>query len=119
MHSDTAGVSAGRDNFSISIYPDSMSLDHHYQEEIYLFIFFQFLGEAQENTVSVIVANLTVRDKDQPHTPNWNAVYRIVGGDPMGHFAIHTDELTNDGRVTVVKVGGCDLSERFYFCIDH
>lgn len=50
------------------------------------------------------MANLTVRDKDQPHTPNWNAVYRIVGGDPMGHFAIRTDEITNDGRVIVVKV---------------
>lgn len=55
--------------------------------------------------MGVVVANLTVRDKDQPHTPNWNAVYRIVGGDPMGHFAIRTDEITNDGRVMVVKVG--------------
>lgn len=55
--------------------------------------------------MGVVVANLTVRDKDQPHTPNWNAVYRITGGDPMGHFAIRTDEITNDGRVIVVKVG--------------
>ncbi|XP_053508395.1 cadherin-4 isoform X3 [Ictalurus furcatus] len=62
-----------------------------------------FLGEVPENAVGVVVANLTVRDRDQPHTPNWNAVYRIVGGDSMGHFTIRTDELTNDGRVTVVK----------------
>uniref|UniRef100_A0A8B9K3G3 Cadherin-4 n=1 Tax=Astyanax mexicanus TaxID=7994 RepID=A0A8B9K3G3_ASTMX len=62
-----------------------------------------FLGEVPENAVGVIVANLTVRDRDQPHTPNWNAVYRIVGGDSMGHFTIRTDEVTNDGRVTVVK----------------
>ncbi|XP_060766349.1 cadherin-4 isoform X1 [Neoarius graeffei] len=62
-----------------------------------------FLGEVPENAVGIVVANLTVRDRDQPHTPNWNAVYRIVGGDSMGHFTIRTDELTNDGRVTVVK----------------
>uniref|UniRef100_A0A673L6S4 Cadherin-4 n=1 Tax=Sinocyclocheilus rhinocerous TaxID=307959 RepID=A0A673L6S4_9TELE len=62
-----------------------------------------FQGEVPENAVGVVVANLTVRDKDQPHTPNWNAVYRITGGDQMGHFAIRTDEITNDGRVIVVK----------------
>ncbi|TRY93402.1 hypothetical protein DNTS_014949 [Danionella cerebrum] len=62
-----------------------------------------FLGEVPENAVGAVVANLTVRDKDQPHTPNWNAVYRITGGDPMGHFTIRTDEVTNDGRVIVVK----------------
>uniref|UniRef100_A0A8C1ZAG4 Cadherin-4 n=1 Tax=Cyprinus carpio TaxID=7962 RepID=A0A8C1ZAG4_CYPCA len=64
-----------------------------------------FQGEVPENAVGVVVANLTVRDKDQPHTPNWNAVYRITGGDAMGHFAIRTDEVTNDGKVIVVKVG--------------
>ncbi|XP_030634245.1 cadherin-4 [Chanos chanos] len=62
-----------------------------------------FLGEVPENSVGVVVANLTVIDRDQPHTPNWNAVYRIVSGDPLGHFVIRTDETTNDGRVTVVK----------------
>ena len=43
-------------------------------------------------------------DKDQPHTPAWNAVYRISGGDPAGRFAIQTDPNSNDGLVTVVKV---------------
>lgn len=54
--------------------------------------------------MEVIVANLTVTDKDQPHTPAWNAVYRISGGDPTGRFAIQTDPNSNDGLVTVVKV---------------
>lgn len=62
--------------------------------------------------MGIVVANLTVRDRDQPHTPNWNAVYRIVGGDSMGHFTIRTDELTNDGRVTVVKV--CTKQSRVF-----
>lgn len=54
--------------------------------------------------MDVVVANLTVTDKDQPHTPAWNAVYRISGGDPTGRFAIQTDPNSNDGLVTVVKV---------------
>uniref|UniRef100_F7I6V3 Cadherin-2 n=1 Tax=Callithrix jacchus TaxID=9483 RepID=F7I6V3_CALJA len=63
----------------------------------------EFYGEVPENRVDVIVANLTVTDKDQPHTPAWNAVYRISGGDPTGRFAIQTDPNSNDGLVTVVK----------------
>ena len=54
--------------------------------------------------MGLVVANLTVIDRDQPHTPNWNAVYRIISGDPTGHFTVHTDPVTNNGMVTVVKV---------------
>lgn len=64
----------------------------------------QFSGEVPENRVDVVVANLTVIDADQPHSPNWNAIYRIISGDPSGHFTIRTDPVTNDGMVTVVKV---------------
>uniref|UniRef100_A0A3P9NNZ0 Cadherin-4 n=1 Tax=Poecilia reticulata TaxID=8081 RepID=A0A3P9NNZ0_POERE len=63
-----------------------------------------FSGEVPENTEDVAVANLTVIDADQPHSPNWNAIYRIIGGDPTGHFTIRTDPVSNDGMVTVVKV---------------
>lgn len=69
-----------------------------------LFFFLQFSGEVPENRVNVVVANLTVIDADQPHSPNWNAVYRIISGDPSGHFTIRTDPVSNDGMVTVVKV---------------
>lgn len=51
-----------------------------------------------------MVANLTVMDRDQPHSPNWNAAYRVISGDPSGHFSIRTDPVTNEGMVTVVKV---------------
>lgn len=54
--------------------------------------------------MNVIVANLTVTDKDQPHTPAWGTVYRIVGGDSTGRFSIPTDPTTNEGLLTVVKV---------------
>nr|XP_019957539.1 PREDICTED: cadherin-2A-like [Paralichthys olivaceus] len=64
-----------------------------------------FFGEVPENRVNVIVANLTVTDKDQPNTQAWNAVYKITGGDPTGRFSVPTDPTTNEGLVTVVKNG--------------
>lgn len=67
----------------------------------------KFAGEVPENRVETVVANLTVMDRDQPHSPNWNAVYRIISGDPSGHFNVRTDPVTNEGMVTVVKVGSC------------
>ena len=66
----------------------------------------QFYGEVPENRVNVIVANLTVTDKDQPNSAAWNAVYKITGGDPTGRFSVPTDPTTNEGLVTVVKVSG-------------
>ncbi|TKS71017.1 Cadherin-4 Retinal cadherin [Collichthys lucidus] len=65
-----------------------------------------FSGEVPENKVNVVVTNLTVVDRDQPHSPNWNAVYRIVSGDPSGHFTIRTNPITNEGMLTVVKAQG-------------
>lgn len=74
----------------------------------------QYSGEVPENRVEVVVANLTVMDRDQPHSPNWNAIYRIISGDPSGHFTIRTDPVTNEGMVTVVKVRGAHRS-----CVCH
>uniref|UniRef100_A0A3B4BJ59 Cadherin-4 n=1 Tax=Periophthalmus magnuspinnatus TaxID=409849 RepID=A0A3B4BJ59_9GOBI len=64
-----------------------------------------FSGEVPENRVNVVVTNLTVLDRDQPHSPNWNAVYRIVSGDPSGHFTIRTNPVTNEGiiKCTILK----------------
>lgn len=75
-----------------------------YHEVTFHSFFLQFSGEVPENRVDVVVANLTVIDADQPHSPNWNAIYRIISGDPSGHFTIRTDPISNDGMVTVVKV---------------
>lgn len=76
-----------------------------------------FLGEVQENRVQVIVANLTVTDKDQPHTPAWNTVYRITAGDPTGRFSIPTDPTTNEGLVTVVKAVDYELTRSFLLTV--
>uniref|UniRef100_W5M867 Cadherin-4 n=1 Tax=Lepisosteus oculatus TaxID=7918 RepID=W5M867_LEPOC len=76
-----------------------------------------FSGEVPENRVNIVVANLTVIDRDQPHTANWNAVYRIVSGDPSGHFTIRTDPITNDGMVTVVKPVDYEMNRAFMLTV--
>uniref|UniRef100_H3CYP9 Cadherin 2, type 1, N-cadherin (neuronal) n=1 Tax=Tetraodon nigroviridis TaxID=99883 RepID=H3CYP9_TETNG len=77
-----------------------------------------FSGEVHENSVNVIVANLTVTDKDQPHTQAWRAVYRIVAGDPTGRFSIPTDPTTNEGLLTVVKPIDYELTRVFTLLVE-
>uniref|UniRef100_A0A4W5QF69 Cadherin 2, type 1, N-cadherin (neuronal) n=1 Tax=Hucho hucho TaxID=62062 RepID=A0A4W5QF69_9TELE len=77
----------------------------------------KFFGEVQENRVNVIVANLTVTDKDQPHSAAWSAVYRITAGDPTGRFSIPTDLTTNEGLVTVVKPIDYEVSRSFVLTV--
>ncbi|XP_026643065.1 cadherin-4 [Microtus ochrogaster] len=76
-----------------------------------------FAGEVPENRVETVVANLTVLDRDQPHSPNWNAVYRIISGDPSGHFSVRTDPVTNEGMVTVVKAVDYELNRAFMLTV--
>uniref|UniRef100_A0A452SZ82 Cadherin-4 n=1 Tax=Ursus maritimus TaxID=29073 RepID=A0A452SZ82_URSMA len=76
-----------------------------------------YAGEVPENQVEVVVANLTVMDRDQPHSPNWNAFYRIISGDPSGHFSIRTDPVTNEGMVTVVKAVDYELNRAFMLTV--
>ncbi|KAM7388837.1 hypothetical protein PAMP_024984 [Pampus punctatissimus] len=78
----------------------------------------QFFGEVHENRVNVIVANLTVTDKDQPHTAAWSAVYRIIAGDPTGHFSIPTDPTSNEGLLTVVKPIDFELTRSFMLTVE-
>ncbi|XP_040187214.1 cadherin-4 isoform X1 [Rana temporaria] len=72
-----------------------------------------FTGEVPENRIEAAVANLTVVDRDQPYTPNWNAIYKIISGDPVGHFAVRTDPVTNEGIVTVVKPVDFEMNKGF------
>ncbi|KAM4556750.1 cadherin-2 [Fundulus diaphanus] len=77
-----------------------------------------FFGEVPENAVNVIVANLTVTDKDQPNTPAWNAVYKITGGDPTGRFSVPTDPTTNEGLVTVVKPIDFEMDRKYVLIVE-
>ncbi|KAJ3583437.1 hypothetical protein NHX12_017357, partial [Muraenolepis orangiensis] len=76
-----------------------------------------FSGEVPENRVGLVVANLTVIDADQPHSPNWNAVYRIISGDPSNHFSMRTDPVSNDGMVTVVKPVDYEMNRAFMLTV--
>uniref|UniRef100_A0A8C5CHH8 Cadherin-4 n=1 Tax=Gadus morhua TaxID=8049 RepID=A0A8C5CHH8_GADMO len=76
-----------------------------------------FSGEVPENRVGLVVANLTVKDADQPHSPNWNAVYRIISGDPSNHFSMRTDPVSNDGMVTVVKPVDYEMNRAFMLTV--
>uniref|UniRef100_A0A665UV82 Cadherin 2 n=1 Tax=Echeneis naucrates TaxID=173247 RepID=A0A665UV82_ECHNA len=77
-----------------------------------------FFGEVHENRVNVIVSNLTVTDKDQPHTPSWSAVYRIIDGDSTGRFSVPTDPSTNEGLLTVVKPIDFELTRTFTLTVE-
>ncbi|XP_075997673.1 cadherin-2-like [Genypterus blacodes] len=77
-----------------------------------------FFGEVHENRVNVIVANLTVTDKDQPHTSAWNSMYRIIAGDHTGRFSIPTDPTTNEGLLTVLKPIDFEQTRSFMLTVE-
>ncbi|AWP11357.1 Hypothetical protein SMAX5B_016353 [Scophthalmus maximus] len=77
-----------------------------------------FFGEVHENRLDMILANLTVTDKDQPHTPAWSAVYRIVAGDSTGRFSIPTDPTTNEGLLTLVMPLDFELTRSFMLTVE-
>lgn len=66
----------------------------------------QFSMEVEEQAAGAEVGRVLVHDKDLAGSPNWAAKFTILEGDPEGAFAIHTDPHTNDGVLSVAKVGG-------------
>lgn len=65
----------------------------------------QFSMEVEEQAAGVDVGKVFVHDKDLAGSPSWLAKFTILEGDPEGNFAIRTDPHTNDGVLSVVKVG--------------
>lgn len=65
----------------------------------------KFSMEVEEQAAGVDVGRVLVHDKDLAGSPNWLAKFTILEGDPEGAFAIHTDPHTNDGVLSVAKVG--------------
>ncbi|XP_039618319.1 cadherin-4-like [Polypterus senegalus] len=62
-----------------------------------------YIQNVPENAVDFEVVRLIVTDDDEPHTPTWNAKYRIVKGNDGGKFGITTDPDSNDGIVKTIK----------------
>ncbi|XP_029030805.1 B-cadherin-like [Betta splendens] len=63
----------------------------------------QYEAEVEENQEGVLVAKMVVTDGDEPHTPAWNAKFRIVGGDPGGLFSVTTGSNKQEGIITTAK----------------
>jgi len=65
---------------------------------------FQGPGKVKERETGVEVLRLQVTDKDTYGSKAWKAKYTIHG-DKREQFKIETDPNTNEGILTVVKVG--------------
>lgn len=59
---------------------------------------------AVENKVDFVIGWVNATDNDEPGTGNWETKYTIAKGNPSRNFAIHTDPVTNEGILSVVKV---------------
>ncbi|XP_068424338.1 B-cadherin [Clinocottus analis] len=60
-------------------------------------------ASVDENKVDSHILMMTVTDGDEPLSPAWNAVFKIVDGDPGGHFAVRTGVNKQEGILSTVK----------------
>ncbi|CAL8350810.1 unnamed protein product [Merluccius merluccius] len=56
-----------------------------------------------ENRKDYELCRVNVTDRDDRGTGNWEAKYTITRGNAGGNFEVHTDPVSNQGVVTVVK----------------
>ncbi|XP_060943717.1 cadherin-1-like [Limanda limanda] len=56
-----------------------------------------------ENRVGALVVTMVVTDRDEPHSPAWNAKFKIVDGDPGGLFTVTTGSNKQEGIITTAK----------------
>ncbi|XP_019949845.2 cadherin-1 [Paralichthys olivaceus] len=56
-----------------------------------------------ENKVDALVITMAVTDGDEPHSPAWNAKFKIVDGDPGGLFTVATASNKQEGIITTAK----------------
>ncbi|XP_060943716.1 cadherin-2-like [Limanda limanda] len=56
-----------------------------------------------ENRVGALVVTMVVTDRDEPHSPAWNAKFKIVDGDPGGLFTVTTGSKQQEGIITTAK----------------
>uniref|UniRef100_A0A8D3CNX2 Cadherin-1 n=1 Tax=Scophthalmus maximus TaxID=52904 RepID=A0A8D3CNX2_SCOMX len=56
-----------------------------------------------ENKVDALVITMAVTDGDEPHSPAWNAKFKIVDGDSAGMFTVKTGLNKQEGIITTAK----------------
>lgn len=64
----------------------------------------QYEATVAENKVDAQIVKMSVQDSDDPHTPAWNAKFKIVDGDPGGHFTVKTGINKQEGIISTAKV---------------
>lgn len=58
----------------------------------------------EENKADIQILTMTVTDGDEPHSPAWNAKFKIVSGDPGGFFKVKTGTNKQEGIISTAKV---------------
>ncbi|TDH14723.1 hypothetical protein EPR50_G00023850 [Perca flavescens] len=56
-----------------------------------------------EKKVAAQILTMSVTDGDEPHSPDWNAKFRIVDGDPGGLFTVRTGINRQEGIISTAK----------------
>ncbi|KAM9345364.1 B-cadherin-like isoform 2-T2 [Symphorus nematophorus] len=63
----------------------------------------EYEATVAENKVDAQVVKISVTDGDEPHSPAWNAKFRIVEGDPLGLFSVKTGSNKHEGFISTAK----------------
>lgn len=64
----------------------------------------QYEATVAENREEAQVITMSVTDGDEPHSPAWNAKFKIVSGDARGFFSVRTGRNKHEGIITTTKV---------------
>uniref|UniRef100_A0A3P8PQT8 Cadherin domain-containing protein n=1 Tax=Astatotilapia calliptera TaxID=8154 RepID=A0A3P8PQT8_ASTCA len=62
-----------------------------------------YSATVDENKKDVVVVKMIVTDEDEPQTPAWNAIFKIVSGDPDGLFTVKTGTNKQEGILSTAK----------------
>ncbi|XP_072298419.1 B-cadherin-like [Eucyclogobius newberryi] len=63
----------------------------------------QYTATVDENKKDAMVVKMLVTDKDDAHTPAWNAKFTIVNGDVNGLFSVETGPNKQEGIISTAK----------------
>ncbi|KAJ0004838.1 hypothetical protein NQD34_011052 [Periophthalmus magnuspinnatus] len=72
----------------------------------------QYTATVPENKKDALVVKMSVTDKDDAHTPAWNAKFTIIDGNQNGLFAVETGPNKQEGIITTAKELDFEVSQK-------